>query len=281
MRSSLNILAVTLSVAALAVAAFRSAPEPISRSRSDSRLLELEGEVARLSRTLDGFASRPHSERERAAEERSPGSASRAADPSSASPDATAEETTPQAEEQLRMMIDDAVSRKAREVVEEMERKQNKKPSMEVFASTLELTREQRHDTEQAVVRGQQEIYRLLEMPTQDGGNLMNELIEIVARSTIWPGKDHGWGKWLGRVTTMTVPGTNETYSVQIETVKESVRDTLRRTLQKEQYAEFEGWGVDPTEIRDIPGSPQEDLGRRITERAKQLAEQTPAAGPK
>ena len=279
MQSKISILALALAIVALAVAAFTNAPELAAPSRSDGRLRDLQGQVARLSRAVEELSSRLPGRR--GGDPSSMDSASRSMDAFPGISGELGAGPSTHSEERLKAMVDDAVSKKAREVVDELKIKENKKPSIDVFASMLELTQDQRYATEQEVLRGQREAYRILETPTQDGGNLMDELIEVVTRNIVWPGKDHGWGKWIARVTTLKVPGTNETYGARIEAVKASVRDSFRRTFSKEQYAEYEAWGVDPIEVKGIAGSPAEALERRVRDRIKQLGEQFPEGPPK
>jgi hypothetical protein len=141
----------------------------------------------------------------------------------------------------------------------------------------LELTEEQRAETERVIVEGQRELHRILETPTYDGTSLMDELVEIVARGFAEPGKDHGFGKWFGRVLTEKIPGTDETYATRIESVKNGMRTSFKREWSEAQYREFEEWGVDPTEVQEVPGSPNEALEKRIVERATSLGAEIPA----
>jgi hypothetical protein len=183
------------------------------------------------------------------------------------------------AEGTLEAIVDAAVDRKAAQVMDEMRIKGNKKPAIDVFASTLELTDRQREAAERIIVDGQEQVHAILNRPTADGTNLMDDLVELVARGMAEPGKDHGWGRWIGRVLTEDIPGTNETYGARIETVKVAMRATFKRQWSEEQYREFEEWGVDPTEVQNVPGSPNEALGQRITERARSLGADVPEDG--
>ena len=67
------------------------------------------------------------------------------------------------------------------------------------------------------------------------------------------------------------VPGTDQSYAERIEAVKQSMRETFKRDWTRDQYLEFEAWGVDPTEIQDVPGSPNKELEARIRERVREL----------
>lgn len=176
----------------------------------------------------------------------------------------------------LTAIVDKAVDRKAKQVMDEMRVKENKKPSMDVFASVLELTEEQRAAAERVVLEGQKKVYEILETPTYDGVNLMDELVDIVAKGIAQPGKDHGWGPWVARVLGDKIPGTDETYGARVDSVKKSMRESFKRDWSAEQYREFEAWQMDPTEIRDVPGSPQKELEVRITERARALGAELP-----
>lgn len=182
----------------------------------------------------------------------------------------------PEDETALAAIVDDAVDRKTKMVIDELRVKANKKPAMDVFASMIELTREQRESAERVVVEGQRELHRILGTTTADGTNLMDELVEIMAHGIAQPGKDHGFGRWIGRVMSEKIPGTDDTYATRIEAVKNSMRATFQKEWTAEQYKEFKAWGVDPTEIDKVPGSPNEALGKRIMERAAVLGAEVP-----
>jgi hypothetical protein len=176
----------------------------------------------------------------------------------------------------IETMVDDAVTRKTEQVLDEMRVKQNKKPAWDAFAKALELSDGQRALTERVVVAGQREVHSILGTPTLDGANLIDQLVEIAAKGMAEPGKDHGFGPWLARVLTEKVPGTDETYGARIEAVKGRMRATFKREWSEAQYAEFEAWGVDPTEVQNVPESPNEALMKRITERARALGADVP-----
>jgi len=179
--------------------------------------------------------------------------------------------------EALKALVDVAVDRKAAQVMEDLRVKADKKPSIGVFASTLDLTPEQRAAAERVIVEGQREIHRILNLPTASGANPMDELVEIFARGIAEPGKDHGFGRWVSRYLTEKIPGTDETYAARTEAVKNEVRASFKRDWSEAQYREFQEWGLDPTEIKDVPGSPNEALFReRIVPRLKELGAEVP-----
>lgn len=77
--------------------------------------------------------------------------------------------------------------------------------------------------------------------------------------------------KWFGRVMTEVVPGTSETYAQRAEAAKTRLRDAMRRELSEDQYALFEQWQMDPSEVEEVPGSPWKDVERRVIDRAREL----------
>jgi hypothetical protein len=93
--------------------------------------------------------------------------------------------------------------------------------------------------------------------------------VDIVAKGMAEPGKDHGFGNWFGRIVNEKIPGTDATYAARIESMKNDMRARFRRDWSKEQYREFEEWKVDPTEIEQVPDSPNIALVERIKERAR------------
>jgi len=262
-----------LALGAAVVALTRGHPQPQRAPLGMDRIAALEARVAELTRELDALKAG------RAEPDRSgvPGLpfVQRPADAGDAlsSPDAA------RREDDLKSIVDDAVERKAEEVLDDLRVKANKKPPMDVFAAALELTDEQRAATERIIVDGQRQIHRILETPTYDGARLMDQLVEIAARGIAEPGKDHGFGRWLGRVLTEQIPGTNETYGVRIESVKNAMRAEFKREWSEAQYREFEEWGVDPSEVEKVPGSPNEVIWKRIVERARVLGAEVPGDG--
>lgn len=256
----------------LAVLAFtREAPQPQrSPLRADS-VARLEAQVDELRREVEALKAGPP---ERT---RSDVSGLPFVDrPSENGESGSSSEIAP-GDDEIRTIVDDAVERKTERVLDELRIKANKKPAMEVFASVLELTDGQRAVTERVIVDGQRQIHRILETPTYDGTRLMDQLVEIAARGIAEPGKDHGFGRWLGRVLSDQMPGTNETYGARIEAVKNSMRASFKREWSEAQYREFEAWGVDPSEVEKVPGSPNEALWKRVTERARALGAEIPA----
>ncbi|MFI5401710.1 MAG: hypothetical protein ACHQ1G_02160 [Planctomycetota bacterium] len=263
-------IALTLSVVALGIAVVtltRETPEPRRAPPRMDRVDALESQVAELRREVEVLKA-PRQERTGQDTAVLP---QRAEVAEGAGPASIAEDAA-----ELTAIVDDAVERKTERVLDELRVKADKKPAMDVFASTLELSEVQRHETERAVVEGQREVYAIIGTPTYDGTNLMDQLVEIAAKGIAEPGKDHGWGPWLARVLTEKVPGTDETYGARIESVKNGMRATFKREWSETQYREFEGWGVDPTEIEQVPGSPNEALLKRITERARALGANLP-----
>lgn len=266
-------VALALSVVALAVAIFaptRESPPPERAPERTNRVAALEAQVARLNREIESLkAERPGRMRRDTSE--SPTTTPRADTGDVASP-----ANRPEADEALKAIVDDAVDRKAGQVIDELRTKANKKPAMDVFARVLELTEEQRAETERVIVEGQRQVHQILNTPTYDGTSLMDDLVEVFAKGIAEPGKDHGFGRWIGRVLTEKIPGTDETYATRIESVKSTMRATFKRDWSAAQYREFEEWGVDPTEIEKVPGSPNEALGKRIVERATALGAEIP-----
>ena len=174
----------------------------------------------------------------------------------------------------LAELVDEAVARKASQL---RVMQTNKKPSIDLFTETIGLTEDQRREVEDAVVGSQHEIQALLETPAADGTVLLDELVEVFADGMAHPGEDPARGqKFFGRLLTETVPGTNATYAMQAEAIKARLRDAFRRALDEKQYAAFEAWQMDPTEIQEIPGSPWKELERRIVERARDLGARIP-----
>ncbi len=180
--------------------------------------------------------------------------------------------------ERVKELVDEAVEKKAKQ----FRAMANKKPSIDVFAETLELTDEQRAATEQEVLRGQRDIRSLLETPTEDGTIFLDELVEVIATGMAKPKEAQaGMMKLFGRLMNERVPGTNETYAARAEAVKQSVRRSFQRTWSEAQYERFKAWRMDPTEVQGIEGSPWQDLEGRIRERAGELGVELPESDGK
>jgi hypothetical protein len=270
MSLKLSLAAVAIALIALVVAAMPQATEVAAPSVSDARVEALERQLARLSTTVEELNLRLRTEGAGALGAPGVVASAGSVDPAGS-----------MAEEQMKAMVDAAVSKKAKEVVSDLEIKQNKKPAIDVLASVLGLDDAQRRLTEAEVIRGQREAYAILDIPTADGGNLMDELVEVAAGSVAFPGTDPGWGAWFVKVITEKIPGSDETYAARIEAVKATVRESFRESWSAEQFAKYREWGVDPIEIQKVPGSPGEELERRFMERARVLGELYPDGPPK
>lgn len=177
---------------------------------------------------------------------------------------------------ELEALVERSVGKRVEEALDAARAKEDKKPSFSVLAATLELTETQRDEAREEVLRGQRESLDLLATPTEHGDSLLEEVIEVAAKGIAQPGTEVGWGKFVGRLLTERVPGSDDTYAARLEAVKQSVRATFRRTWTPKQFAEFEAWGADPLENDDIEGSPRAALNQRIVERARALGANLP-----
>ena len=266
-------VALILSACALGLGVFsltRESPQPVrAPMRADSRIADLEEKLAELTREIEAMKAKKTSVTRLIAS----GSPRREGN-DTWSPSDVAEIT--EGNKALEAIVDSAVDRKTKRVLDDLRIKANKKPAFDVFASMLELTDEQRSATERVVVDGQRQVHDILDTPTADGTNLMNGLVEIIAKRIAQPGQDHGFGRWFARIAGEKIPGTDETYGTRIESVKNAMRGRFKRDWSKAQYQEFEEWGVDPTEIQKVPGSPNTELWNRIAERARVLGAEIP-----
>ncbi len=273
-------IALVLSVVALGVAVYpRDDPKTTARKTNRvDRIVALERRVADLSAEVATWRARA----DHGAHENNPSLPSLRVDGENATEDRGNVPGDPRAtpgkseNSALAAIVDDAVDRKTRQVMEEIRIKANKKPDIAVFAKMLELTPEQRRETEQVVADGQRRVHEALNIPTASGANLMDELVDIVAKGIAEPGKDHGLARLFGKITTENIPGTNTTYAAQIESVKAEMRSTFRQSWSKKQYEEYEQWRVDPTEVANVKDSPNVALMQRITDRAREFGAKTP-----
>jgi len=177
---------------------------------------------------------------------------------------------------ELEAIVNDAVNKKTERVLDKMRVKQNKKPSFDQFAKVLELSPEQKQAAERILAAGQRETAQILDTPTASGANLMNELADAFARGFANPGKDNGMGKWVGRLFTEKIPGTDQSYAERLGEISNRMKASLKQEWSADQYSEFEEWGVDPNEIQDVPGGADDMWGQRITSRARELGIELP-----
>ncbi len=226
------------------------------------RLEAVEEDVARVDRVVTAKEKEPDV----------PGLEGRPSLPSMPSPDPEGESEA-EAAARIAALVDVAVEKRTA-LYEAMK---NKKPSLDAFAKALELTAEQRAATEAEVLRGQREIKALLETVSDEGTNFKEELVEVLATGMAKPGQGGArWGKLFSKLVTEMVPGTDQTYAEAANAVKQSVREGFRRHMDERQYARFEAWQMDPTEVQGIPGSPWEELQPLIVERARELGADIP-----
>ena len=284
MQSKLSGLALVVSLAAVGVGAYAVTKEREDPSHLEERLIVIEEQVARIERALEsrepGEDSGPYLLGRSLAPARSGAPAAAATEtelaadgPRTADAPAGKARDPERAAEEIRALVDKAVEKKAKQI----ERMRNKKPSIDVFAETLALNDQQRRLVERDVVQAQQEIRTILEIPAADGTNFLDELVEVMAQGMANPGKNPGRGMRLfGRIMSEKIPGTDETYAARIETVKGGLRQSFKSNFDEKQYATFETWRMDPSEVQDIPGSPWEDLEVRIVGRARDLGAEIP-----
>ncbi len=283
MSSSATGLALALSIAAVAVAGYGLFQDEAAPSSDvDMRLAALEEQMTRIE---DRLQSMPVSAPSLAglgavrAERTAAAAAAEGATPTLRTDAPAGEREGPDAvdpakdPEKLAALVDEAVEKKAAQ----MRTMANKKPAMNVFASTLELTKEQSEAAGREIVRAQHDIQAILETPTEDGAVLLDDLVEVVARGMAEPAKhQQRWMQFFGRVMNEKIPGSDETYAARIESVKQRVRDNFKRNWSERQYANFQTWQMDPTEVQGIEGSPWTTLGKRMQERARQLGAKLP-----
>jgi hypothetical protein len=243
----LALLSLAFSVLALAVSGYgatRNADVPAAESAAPRRPTVDGARIDRIARTVEELRE------------------------SIAAPRETEIDDRPETEG-LGALVDEAVEKKARSIAERARVRQDRKPTLAVFARELGLTDDERASVGAEVIRGQREVFDILEVVTDDGRNLLDELVDLYASALAKPGEDPGWGKWYGAVLTERIPGDGNTYAARIEVVKTSMRETFRAVLGEKRFAEFMAWGVDPVDIRAIPDSPGDALGMRIRERAR------------
>jgi len=184
------------------------------------------------------------------------------------------EDTIAQADQTLSAEIAERVEEVVEEKVDEFEKKQNKKPTLAVFTEVLKLSDKQSRIVDEEVWIAQKEVRNILETPMADGSILIDDLVDVIAYGEAkHPEAGPRFIKWLGRVMTEKIPGTDVTYGANIEVIKNNTREAFRNEFTEEQYAEFESWGVDPTEIKEIEDSPWADLEARVKQRLLKLAE--------
>ena len=184
------------------------------------------------------------------------------------------EDTVAQADQTLTAEIKERVEEIVDERVDKLEKKQDKKPTLAAFSDVLKLTDNQRSIVDKEVWNAQNEVRIILETPTEDGSILINELVDVIAYGEAkHPEAGPRFIKWLGRVMTEKIPGTDVTYGADIEVIKNNTRSAFRNEFTEKQYAEFESWGVDPTDIKEIENSPWADLEERVKKRLLKMVE--------
>lgn len=283
MQAQKPTLALILAFGALALAVYAVSMDRPDARAADMRLEDLEARLGRLEaardmderRTERGPSLRGHDQVGTLAASAEPAARAEAASEAPVAPVETSASPGkgPAESERIQDLVEASVEKKAAEI----QVMSNKKPSIGLFAKTLALTDEQRFDVEQEVIRGQEELYRLLGTPTSDGTLLLDDLVEVMAHNLVDPEQARRqWSGFLGRILSERVPGTEETYALRAETAKAAVREGLKRTLTEKQYATFVAWRLDPTEIQGIAGSPWKGIEPRVLDRAAELRTESP-----
>ncbi len=283
MSTTLHAIALIAAALALAVAGYVAVEARSGSANLEARLASLEAQISQLERKRDASPREPvlvgtggrvsigPSEASGRTAPAAGGSAMGETAPAAGGPPVrVGAEVT----EELQELVAEAVEKKAAEY---HVMQTTKKPPIDLFAETLELTDDQRYVAEREIVGAQREIKGILEIPAADGTNFVDELVEVFAQGIAHPGENPGRGMlFFGRLLTEQVPGSNETYAVRIESVKERLRSTFRREWTDKQYATFEAWKMDPTEVEDIEGSPWKEVETLVIERAKALGADIP-----
>ena len=292
MKNGLSFLALTLALGSIAFGAYTFTRGPADTTELELRLTAVEDELSRVEAELGALreATKPPPSLMGLTPEGAVDLKQRAAAGTSADPMAVGDgggagskpagdgdpETMTAA---MREMVDAAVEKKA----EQLRVMRNKKPSLEAFADVLALDDEQREAVAQGVVQAQSEIRAVLLQPAEDGTVFLDEFVETFAHGIANPGKDPQRGARLfQRLIAEKVPGSDATYAQQAEAAKAKLRETFKRTMSPKQYATFEAWQMDPSEVQGVPGSPWKELEGRIRERARALGANLPdEGGPK
>lgn len=287
--TNLSIVALVIGLVGVGLGGYALTQGPQPDDALELRLASLEDEIGRLEGLLQERANQLTSEpgptlmgmaplevaTRSARPDAAPGEEADA--PSLAAGDLPKDVLVGKTEEEIAALVDKAVEKKT----EQMLAMRNKKPTLDMFATTLGLSDEQREAAEREVARGQHEIKSVLETPAEDGTIFLDEVVEVMAHGMANPGKNgERWKKLLGRITTENVPGTDQTYAARAESIKQSVRDNFKRSWTKKQYATFETWRMDPTEVQGVEGGAWDSLRPRLIERAKQLGAKIPDDGP-
>ncbi|MGE0191603.1 MAG: hypothetical protein AB7T63_06120 [Planctomycetota bacterium] len=190
-------------------------------------------------------------------------------------------EVPPGTEAELGKLVDRAVDERVDGALDEAVQKgvrnvlalQDKRPAYTTFSEVLDLEATQSESVTRDITQAQSEILQVLRTPADDGTVFFDRLVDLMAEAARKPGQDVGWKAFLERVLSEPLPGANTTYGARIEGIKGDLQGALRRTMDDRQWASFEAWQMDPTQIRDIPGSPYAEVGRLVAERAQALAD--------
>lgn len=191
-------------------------------------------------------------------------------------PGAPSSEASPATEAELGKLVDRAVGERVDGALDEAVQKgvrnvlalRDKRPAYSTFSEVLDLKEAQSERVTQDITQAQSAIMQVLRTPADDGTVFFDRLVDLMVEGARKPGKDIGWKAFLERVVSEPIPGANTTYGARIDGIKGDLKDSLRRTMSDRQWASFEAWQMDPTQIRDVPGSPYAEVQRLVTERA-------------
>ena len=281
MSNGLAVVALLLALLAGGFAAYAVLQAPLASDDLEARIAVLEDELSRVEAELGALreATRPPPSLMGLGPEAAGASTGVGERAPSASTETVAEGaptgSTPVAAAEgeaeggrLEDLVDAAVEKKAAQ----LQAMREKKPSLDVFASVLALDDAQRETVAKGVAASQAEIRSILEIPAEDGTVFLDEFVEALALRMARPKEDPERAKRLfQRLLVEKVPGTDTTYAQQAEAVKSRLRSVFQRTMTPKQYATFEAWRMDPTEVKGVPGSPWKELEGRVRERARVL----------
>ncbi|MHC4607432.1 MAG: hypothetical protein ACYTAF_10975 [Planctomycetota bacterium] len=154
----------------------------------------------------------------------------------------------PELEETLAALVEETVEQKLEEKKAEFaqEAEKKKKPPLGELVAELQIDPVIESEMEQIINQGKDEMFDLLTMPREDGGNFVDDFIGLLGSEEP---EEAGRKLWVTLITER-IPGTEETYIQRILEVQDRVNMSFESMMSADQWKTYKQKQLDPLEIQ-------------------------------
>lgn len=177
-------------------------------------------------------------------------------------------------EAEIQKQVKDAVEKE----LESVKRRQKKAATFADFTKELQLNETQQTMVQDELARMQLEVLQLLRTPTEKGYVPLDYLLEAWSNPNRQVG-NRRYREVVDALKLAKLPGTELSYQDHIDSMKASVNDPFKRTLNEEQWEVWKSWELDPSRISWTDSPFHQELTVPTTEMRKRREAELKAAG--